>query len=565
MTQDCKRDANPAHFSLGVLFNAPKNRLRTKYVTVAILITALVAPALLPGDIQTAQADRFADETAQFTEKVGRPPSPTEKDANGWTDLHYAAALNFASLAERMLESGAKADARLKSDGEPLTDELKAILRRFGKDYGGWNRGGEAPLDIAVKENALETVTLLIKKAADVNAKTDDGEAPLAVAPEYSAGETAAALLRFTTDVGHMPSPTEKDANDWTDLHYAAILNLPSLADGLLQSGAKVDAKLKFDGEPLTNELKAILRRFEKDYGNRYRDRESPQIQYTAGKPPRIDIVAKEDARKLSTSTLLHEKVAAMNAKDNDGQSPLTVVLGYGAGETVTLPHFKTEFGRLPLLGAKDANDWTDLRYATALNFPSLAKRLLQSGAKVGVILKYDHEPFTDELKATLRQDYGGREKFRGTPLDIAAWANARDTADLLLEKGAAVNAEIDDEWAPLDIAAWANARDTADLLLEKGAKVNAKNDDWGTPLHIAVWRNARNTAALLLEKGAKVNAKNDYWGTPLHIAAWGNTHDTAALLLEKGAKVNAKNDYWGARATYCGMGKRPRYRRPAA
>ena len=109
--------------------------MRTQYWIAALLIAALAAPMLLPGGIQTARADRLADETAQFKAGAGRPPSPTAKDANGWTDLHYAAALNLTSLAKRLLQSGATVDARLKSDGEPFTDELKATLRRFGKDY----------------------------------------------------------------------------------------------------------------------------------------------------------------------------------------------------------------------------------------------------------------------------------------------------------------------------------------------------------------------------------------------------------------------------------------------
>ena len=83
--------------------------MRTQYWIAALLIAAF-APTLLPGGIQTARADRLADETAQFKAGAGRPPSPMAKDANGWTDLHYAAVWDLPSLAKRPLESGATVD-----------------------------------------------------------------------------------------------------------------------------------------------------------------------------------------------------------------------------------------------------------------------------------------------------------------------------------------------------------------------------------------------------------------------------------------------------------------------
>ena len=123
--------------------------MRTQYWIAALLIAVLAAPVLLPGGIQTARADRLADETARFTTGVGRPPSPAAKDANGWTDLHYAAVLDLSSLAKRLLESGTKVDARLKSDERPFTDELKATLRRFGGGFDGWGVNRKMPLHIA--------------------------------------------------------------------------------------------------------------------------------------------------------------------------------------------------------------------------------------------------------------------------------------------------------------------------------------------------------------------------------------------------------------------------------
>ena len=202
--------------------------------------------------------------------------------------------------------------------------------------------------------------------------------------------------------------------------------------------------------------------------------------------------------------------------------------------------------GREPSANFTDANGWTDLHYAAVLNFSSLAKRLLQSGAIVNAKLKSDREPFTDELKAILRRfgenyDLWNRDGY--TPLYYAAWNNAVETATLLIERGAAVNAKDDNGETPLHRAAYKNAVETATLLIERGAAVNAKNSIGVTPLYRAASNNAVETATLLIERGAAVNAKNDYGYTPLHLATYKNAVETATLLIERGAAVNAKND----------------------
>jgi ankyrin repeat protein len=47
----------------------------------------------------------------------------------------------------------------------------------------------------------------------------------------------------------------------------------------------------------------------------------------------------------------------------------------------------------------------------------------------------------------------------------------------------------------------------TAELLIEKGASVNALTTDNQTPLHWAAQRGNSETVELLIEKGASVNA----------------------------------------------------------
>ncbi len=55
--------------------------------------------------------------------------------------------------------------------------------------------------------------------------------------------------------------------------------------------------------------------------------------------------------------------------------------------------------------------------------------------------------------------------------------------------------------------------KNVAELLLAKGADVNATNNDGDTPLHCAAYH--RDMAELLLNKGANVSAKNKRGETP--------------------------------------------------
>jgi len=86
--------------------------------------------------------------------------------------------------------------------------------------------------------------------------------------------------------------------------------------------------------------------------------------------------------------------------------------------------------------------------------------------------------------------------------------------------------------FTPLHYAAWNGHKEVAELLIAKGADVNAKVAIWGrTPLHFAAWNGHKEVAELLIENGAEVNAKDNYGRTPLDLASGA----TAELLRTHG------------------------------
>lgn len=88
-----------------------------------------------------------------------------------------------------------------------------------------------------------------------------------------------------------------------------------------------------------------------------------------------------------------------------------------------------------------------------------------------------------------------------------------------------------------------------AELLIDRGAEVNAPDDTHHTPLHLASMAANMQIAKLLIDAGADVNARTRRSGetalfSATHGAAQGGTRsylNLTKLLIARGADVNVK------------------------
>lgn len=90
-----------------------------------------------------------------------------------------------------------------------------------------------------------------------------------------------------------------------------------------------------------------------------------------------------------------------------------------------------------------------------------------------------------------------------------------------------------------------AGHKDTVELLLARGAAINYKTDSWGhTALYHAASAGRAEIVSLLIAKGADINASRGHgnW-TALMAAAWHMHVETVKTLINNGASVRDKND----------------------
>ena len=126
--------------------------------------------------------------------------------------------------------------------------------------------------------------------------------------------------------------------------------------------------------------------------------------------------------------------------------------------------------------------------------------------------------------------------------LHIAAHYGQIKVVELLLERGALVDAQDKNKCTPLHLAAQVGHTEVVRLLLERGALVDAQEANQWTPLHLAAHFGETKVVELLLERGALVDVQEEHQWTPLHIAAWKGHTEVAELLLNHGASIELQN-----------------------
>ena len=268
-----------------------------------------------------------------LSEKLGREFSPEAVGENGWTDLHYAAALDLPGLAKELVVQGMEVDVRLDDSGEPFGDDLKRALRELGRNFDNWTSDRDTPLAVAVTENNVAAAEFLVGKGADVNAKDSDGETPL----HWEARNNNLAAAEFLVGKGAEVNAFAEQFG--TPLHQAAVKNHLAMAEYLVGQGADVHAK-DSDGET--------------------------PLHWAAG------------TNSLAMAEFLVGQGADVHAKDSDGKTPL-----HEPAESNSLAVVEFLVGQGADVHAKNNHGFTPLHLAASRNSLAVAEYLVGEGADV--------------------------------------------------------------------------------------------------------------------------------------------------------------------------------------
>jgi ankyrin repeat protein len=172
-----------------------------------------------------------------------------------------------------------------------------------------------------------------------------------------------------------------------------------------------------------------------------------------------------------------------------------------------------------------------------------------------------DSTPEAVEVLLTVGADVNAKDGAQQTPLHELAdkQRNGKhEIVSLLLTKHLDVNAKDAVGYTPLHVLAkmrlgWTqdeearrrllqNQMETARLLIQKGARVDARDDFNSTPLHWAAWSDSEAITELLLRSGADKNARDKFDRTPLHKAAEEGSLEVVEILVRVGVDLTARD-----------------------
>ena len=482
-----------------------------------------------------------------------------------------AASRNQVTIMKILLEASVDVNSRFLLGGEPLQkaamaghSEAAQVLLTAGADPNLLTDGGELPLHAAARNGHVGTVALLLEKGANVNALNSKGETAIIViaGPKYgflarvkTLPGNSVAVMKLLLENGADTAATEPQSNR-TSLECAIYRGHEGLVQLLLQY-ENFTAGQKSLLLYLTRMYNAIEGTPEQDEViNRLLCQKEAQNLGSVSGFLLISIPAEGGCERVVLKFLqLGATIEATGLQGNTALQ-LSAWKGHVAIVNLLLDHGAD-------INSRGSTDATALIMAASKGRTDVVRLLLDQAADIGAVsangdfdstavaqaFRWDH---METAKVLLERGAGANSRYdqssEGTLLHAVArftgWKSQAPNIDLLLEKGADLEAKDGDGRTPLLVAVRRTNLNTIKYLLERGADLEAKDSRGQTALVLAVQNSALETMNLLLAQGADLETEDIRGRTPLIVAAGMSTPETVDLLFEKGATLEATDNH---------------------
>ena len=224
---------------------------------------------------------------------------------------------------------------------------------------------------------------------------------------------------------------------------------------------------------------------------------------------------------RMSDVTYLIEAGARLDARDNEGQTLLHLLAA--SGDARARKALSLAISKSADLNAKNNEGLTPVALALDKKRYDKMQILLDAGANVNVTIKVKDET-----------------------MPLAIYAYEKTTAAVckqILAKGADINAKIEPSGNTLlhRVVFW-NNKDMTEHVLSLNPSLEMRNGDGRTPLMVALEKDRWPLAELLLEKGANVTGKDMYGQTVTHYLESSKQLELLKKVIEKGAPISDKD-----------------------
>lgn len=163
------------------------------------------------------------------------------KNLSGFTPLHLATMKNDEISAAILIEYEADVNNRAVNNDiyNDISEEVADLVEEL--DY-----IGKTPLHIAMEQDSLELVELLLENGASPEIPTTDGEYPIHLASQqYDSEDFILTLIEHGVNINRI------DEHGNTALHYAVLNGNDVMIEVLLESGADVNIRNNDGKTPL--------------------------------------------------------------------------------------------------------------------------------------------------------------------------------------------------------------------------------------------------------------------------------------------------------------------------